>query len=80
MKTSFNKKLSINKRTVANLNSREMRAAKGGVLSFDPGTTCNWNETCPDTCGDSCGCETAYQWCTLSCGESVCDRCWTDYC
>lgn len=82
MKSSFNKKLSINKRTVANLNSRELRAAKGGVLSFDPGTTCNMNETCPYTCGDTCDCETNYPGCTAGCGswDSVCGRCNTDYC
>lgn len=80
MKSNFNKKLSINKRTVANLNVREMRGAKGGVLSYDPGTTCDMNETCPDTCGATgCACPTNYQGCTLSCQES-CLRCHTDYC
>lgn len=90
MKTSFNKKLSLNKRTVANLNVRELRAVKGGALTYAPGTTCNMNETCPDTCAASC-CETNNT-CTMTCPTidtcncytfDSCDsqcRCFTDYC
>lgn len=76
MKSNFNKKLSINKRTVANLNVRELQAAKGGVETVAPEYSCY--ETCPDSCAPSRNCQSADTWCTLTC-ETVC-RCWTDYC
>ena len=53
MKTKkFNKKLSLNKKTIADLNEEEMKKAIGGVSGVD--TTCL--ETMLITCGvQSCG-------------------------
>lgn len=48
----FNKKLVLNKNTVANLELNEMEAIKGGIYY----TALEW------TCNTWCGCTTQYFW------------------
>jgi hypothetical protein len=77
-KSNFNKKLPLNKRTIANLNVRELHKARGGATE----TTCF--ETCPETCDDTCECQTNDPWCTIIsqcwCGGDSWERCYSDYC
>lgn len=67
MKTKkFNKKLELNKQTVADLRNDEMKNAKGGAFTDD--FTCNTCFTAPEmTCNTYSHCtHTALQWCTQS--------------
>jgi len=52
-KTTFNKKLTLNKKTIADLGSTEMKVVKGGATefpcTFDTCTMCTCNTRCP-TC------------------------------
>ncbi|MGD2088055.1 MAG: class I lanthipeptide [Candidatus Aminicenantes bacterium] len=52
MKTKhFNKRLSLNKKTVADLNSREMNHVFGGIKLSGPNTCFTYIATCgPDSC------------------------------
>ncbi len=69
----LNKKLSLNKKTVADLNVSEMGHLKGGCLDTDirksgcvTDNTC-MIETCPTDCGASCGVTicTCISFCTI---------------
>ncbi len=61
MKTKkLNKKLSLNKKTVSNLNHNELKLARGGVLTTD------WRDTCAQTCENTCDCETNYAFCNIT--------------
>jgi hypothetical protein len=47
----FNKKLALNKKTIANLNNREMAVAIGGITQSITFTRC---ETCRRDCTKTC--------------------------
>jgi natural product precursor len=67
MKPKFNQKLSLNKKTIANLRGAEMKNVKGGITAFYE--TC----TCESYCctGHTCviiGCDTEIS-CWILCPE-----------
>jgi len=61
MKPRKLKKLTLNKTTVAHLNTGSLRAAKGGIENTWPGSTCKC--TPPRICGDTGDCSAD---CTVS--------------
>jgi hypothetical protein len=68
-KMKFNKKLSLNKRTISHLNNVELEGIKGGTETIEP-TTC-WI------------CESQFGNCTIISDcycESYPQLCYTDYC
>jgi hypothetical protein len=78
-KKNFNKKLSLNRRTIANLNSTQLKRAKGGgtyITECQP-DTCDQSCDPRDTCAESCDCFTNYVWCTI---HTHCDPCTIEYC
>jgi len=47
----FNKKLNLNKKTIADLDPKKMNGIKGGAPSAFPSGCCSEYVTCGDTCG-----------------------------
>lgn len=67
---NFNKKLSLNKKTIAHLNNYDMKTLRGGI---DPVThTCSEGKPCPDTYT-----QVPYATCTCftNCYYSICTEC-----
>ena len=78
-KKNFNKRLSLNRRTIANLNSTQLKKAKGGTIYITACQPDTCDQTCDprDTCHDSCDCHTNYPFCTY---YTQCGECSVEYC
>lgn len=70
-KKQFERKLTMNKQTIANLSKEKLNALRGGIVTFDCETDgpictqyiqCQPTEqaSCPLTCANTCTC---YVWC-----------------
>ncbi len=83
MKTKkLEKKLTLNKKTIANLYHGQMRNVRGGgLLPSDPGFPCTGTEPGTETCADTCNtcftfCVTCVSLCVScadTCGGYTCD-------
>ena len=68
----FRSKLSLNKKTIADLNEKAMRHLKGGCLKTDVQSGCLITYTCmADTCPTDCV-VTCYYTCGASCEGVTC--------
>lgn len=67
MKRKLNKKLTLNKKTVANLSADQMKDARGGATGF----FCETNDTCTFDCSDHYTCQ-SYMPCDPTFDISAC--------
>jgi hypothetical protein len=71
----FEKKLMLNKKTIADLNSDKMGNVHGGVVNSQTGSCCLVHTDCPNCTQTQGGCATCYtcETCFTCEGQQTCD-------